>query len=184
MINNIQELVNVILTILCTYYIVNNIMDFNLFKNIFPNNQLNTEDIINNFKNIIPSKSNSEQFNNTNINSKHEMLNYINDIIDDDIKSSLDDKSNKTTSSNNYIKSNITKFISNMIPKSTQIEQFSTINDADISSNYVEELFEVGDKIKDNNDGTSLYSNEKCQNGGSFGETIGYNSDDANYLQL
>ena len=33
MINNIQELVNVILTILCTYYIVNNIMDFNLYIN-------------------------------------------------------------------------------------------------------------------------------------------------------
>ena len=184
MINNIHELVNVILTLICTYYIVNNIMGFNLFQNIFPNSQLNITDVINNFKNIIPSKSNLEQFNNTNINSKHEMLNYINDIIDDDLKSSIKNKSNEPTSSNNYIKSNITKFITNMIPKSTQIEQFSTINDADISSNYIEEIFEVGDKIKDNNDGTSLYSNEKCQNGGSFGETIGYNLEDTNYLQL
>ena len=58
------------------------------------------------------------------------------------------------------------------------------MNDPDISSNYNKQILDVGNRIMDNKNGTSNYSNEKCQNGGYFNKTLGYNVDETDYYTL
>ena len=169
-------------------------MKINLLDSIFSDNTINKENLLNKFKNLLSQQTESfnnnkvEQSDNIIVNSKKDMLNYLNDIIDSDIKSeSIKKKSPQQTLSmaNEYIKSDLQQYKDLLITsKSKQIESFTTMNDSDISSNYIKETFNVGKQTNDNKNGTYNYSNEKSQNGGQFGNTFGYNLDESDYYSL
>ena len=174
------------------YYLVYNILKINLLDNIFSDKTINKEDLFNKFKKLLSEQKESfekiENSDNIIVDSKKEMLNYLNNIIDNDIISESNKKKTPQQTlamANEYIKSDLQQYKDSLITsKSKQIESFTTMNDSDISSNYIKETLNVGESINDNKNGTHTYSDEKSQNGGQFGNTIGYNLVESNNYLL